>query len=480
MMPRRRSHVASQTAWLLLLALGLAGSLGIPIRAARAQKQWVAAATVASPVSGQKRVALIIGNTHYGGLHALKNPENDARAMAAALGKLGFTSIVVLDADRSTMRDTIHDFADRIRAAGPSLVALLFYSGHGMQVDGENYLIPIGFAMPAHKEDMGDSAFSAQKVLAEMQDANAQVNIAILDACRDSPFSDTRSLAGKGLAKLETQGMLIAFATAAGKTASDNEAGANGLYTSALLPYLQTPGLKLYEIFKSTAKSVYEASHHEQFPYLYDGMIDDADFYLLPPLHGRHGDKAPAPANPLPPPIAADPRVDLQRLRAPRTVAEYRAQMVTVPGGSFLMGSNEEAGNERPVHRVTLSSFTMGRTPVTIAMWKEYCRATGREMPAAPPWGWIDDHPIVNISWSEATAFCRWAGLALPTEAQWEYAFRGGENVRYPWGDTWDANRDITRMVVPANSGGRTAPVIRTDRIYENRFGLLDMLGNVR
>jgi len=166
-MPRRRSCAAPPTAWLLLLFLCLAGSLGIPIRAARAQKQWVEAATIASPVAGQKRIALILGNTHYGGLHELKNPENDARAMATALGKLGFTSIVVLDASRTTMRDAIHDFADRIRAAGPSSVALLFYSGHGMQVDGENYLIPIGFTMPTHKEDMGDSAFSAQKVLTE-------------------------------------------------------------------------------------------------------------------------------------------------------------------------------------------------------------------------------------------------------------------------------------------------------------------------
>ena len=253
-----------------------------PVVAQTTGKSWIETATTSSPVSGQKRLALIIGNAHYGGNHELKNPENDARAIALALGQLGFTSTVLLDGSREQMRDAMHNFADAIRAAGDSAVALLYYSGHGMQVSGENYLIPVGFTMPAHRDDIGDYALSAQKALDEMQGANAQVNIAILDACRDNPFEGSKSVGGSGLAKLETQGMLIAFATAAGRTADDNASGSNGLYTSALLQYLQTPGMRLYDVFKNTTKAVYEASKHEQFPYLYDGLIDDTDFYLLP------------------------------------------------------------------------------------------------------------------------------------------------------------------------------------------------------
>ena len=270
----------------LLFILGaLLCCLNLPILPAFAQapsKQWIESATAPSPVSGQKRLALIIGNTHYGGSHELKNPENDARAIAVALGKLGFTSTVLLDGSRTQMRDEVHSFADKIRSAGDSVVALFYYSGHGIQLNGENYLLPVGFTMPEHHEDIGDYALSAQKALDEMQAAKAQVNIAILDACRNNPFEGSRSVAGAGLAKLEAQGMLIAFATAAGRTADDNTTGSNGLYTASLLKYLQTPGLRLYDVFKSTTKAVYEASKHEQFPYLYDGLIDDQEFYLLP------------------------------------------------------------------------------------------------------------------------------------------------------------------------------------------------------
>jgi formylglycine-generating enzyme required for sulfatase activity len=149
--------------------------------------------------------------------------------------------------------------------------------------------------------------------------------------------------------------------------------------------------------------------------------------------------------------------------------------MVRIPGGTFQMGSNDGDADEKPVHPVTLSSFKMGRTPVTVAMWKEYCRKQGKKMPPTPYWGWLDDHPIVNVSWNDAKAYCAWAGLSLPTEAQWEYADKGGQDVRYPWGDTFDPDK----LVWYDNSGKQTAPVIRRDRVFVNRFGLVDMEGNV-
>jgi len=168
--------------------------------------------------------------------------------------------------------------------------------------------------------------------------------------------------------------------------------------------------------------------------------------------------------------------LDPLTMPAPRTIAEYKAQMAYIPGGTFQMGSNTGKDNEKPVHQVTLSPFRLGRTPVTVAMWKEYCQATGKSMPAAPYWGWIDDHPIINISWDEAMAYCIWAGLRLPTEAQWEYAAKSGQNVEYPWGNVF--NGDL--LVNKSNALGHTPPVIRHDRVFVNPFGILDMAGSVR
>jgi uncharacterized caspase-like protein len=147
----------------------------------------------ACPVTGEHRFALVIGNTHYGGQFELKNPENDARAMATVLQGVGFDTTLVLDASRDAIRDAVHQLRGQVLAAGPNSVALLYYSGHGMQVDGKNYLIPVGFQIPANSSDMDDYAYPAQKAIDELEDAQAQAVVTILDACRDSPYSGKRS-----------------------------------------------------------------------------------------------------------------------------------------------------------------------------------------------------------------------------------------------------------------------------------------------
>jgi formylglycine-generating enzyme required for sulfatase activity len=155
------------------------------------------------------------------------------------------------------------------------------------------------------------------------------------------------------------------------------------------------------------------------------------------------------------------------------------------------MGSTSEFEDEQPVHNVTLSAFWMGATPVTVAIWKEYCSATKLAMPEEPEWGWIDDHPIVNVSFDEimgldgTDGFCPWTSqvsglnLTLPTEAQFEYAARGGQDgVAYPWGDVFDQSK-VWCSGSDAGDAGKTAPVIRSSNISRNAFGLTDMAGNV-
>jgi sulfatase modifying factor 1 len=167
----------------------------------------------------------------------------------------------------------------------------------------------------------------------------------------------------------------------------------------------------------------------------------------------------------------------------------YVKSLRSIPAGTFQMGSSVGYDDEKPIHSVTLSAFRLGETPVTVAVWKEYCVARGINLPVAPSWGFVDDHPIVNVSWthimgSDGTGgFIAWASdlagfwLTLPTEAQFEYAARGGQNgLEYPWGNYFDDSKVWSSVSVKRS---RTAPVSRLSNIYRNAFALTDMSGNV-
>jgi sulfatase modifying factor 1 len=185
---------------------------------------------------------------------------------------------------------------------------------------------------------------------------------------------------------------------------------------------------------------------------------------------------------------------DRCRLHFPE-LSRYLRSMRIIRHGKFMQGSPSTVKNvtgqsdEIPAHSVRLSGFGLGETPVTVALWKEYCKATNVSLPEAPGWGWLDDHPIVNVSWidimgtSGTGGFCHWASKAtgirfsLPTEAQFEYACRGGkDNLQFPWGNDYDQTK---LWCSSPRKRMQTAPVNRTKWIYRNDFGLTDMVGNV-
>lgn len=162
--------------------------------------------------------------------------------------------------------------------------------------------------------------------------------------------------------------------------------------------------------------------------------------------------------------------------------AQQYPQMITVEGGSFEMGDEQGIGeaNEQPVHTVTLKTFTIAKTETTVLQWKTYCNATGRSMPQTPSWGWIDNHPVVNVSWDDAVAYCDWMSdktgklYRLPTEAEWEYAARGGKQskgYKYSGGQSIDGSGWYKE-----NSGSGTKEVATKS---PNELGLYDMSGNV-
>ena len=169
-------------------------------------------------------------------------------------------------------------------------------------------------------------------------------------------------------------------------------------------------------------------------------------------------------------------------------LGRYVHTMRQIPGGTFQMDGTKY-DLEKLIHTVTLSGFWLGTTPVTVALWKEYCLATGIPLPDAPSWGRIDDHPVVNVSWDDIMGvdgtggFCAWASeitccrLTLPTEAQFEYAARGGQGgLEFPWGNTFDDSKLWCSFTTGRKS---TALVNRTSNIYRNAYGLTDMAGNV-
>lgn len=200
----------------------------------------------------EQRTALIIGNSAYS-IGPLKNPVNDAMDMAAILQKLGFKVILKKNANLETMEAAIEEFGNRLKRGG---VGLFYYAGHGVQVSGVNYLIPIG-AKINKESDVRFKAFDAGRVLAEMENANNGLNIVLLDACRDNPFGKNYRSASRGLAIVSNAptGTFISYSTGPGQVAKDGE-GRNSPYTRALLEHIQDSGIPITDVFMNVRQKL--------------------------------------------------------------------------------------------------------------------------------------------------------------------------------------------------------------------------------
>jgi uncharacterized caspase-like protein len=226
--------------------------------------------------TGEPRVALVIGNATYKEA-PLVNPVNDARAFSRTLRDAGFEVIEVHNAGAIQMRRAIRDFGERLRQNG---AGLFYYAGHGVQVRGRNFLVPVD-ADVRYEDEIEDQSIDVALVLGKMESAKSRVNLLILDACRNNPFArNTRSLAS-GLAPMEApSGTLIAFATSPGQVASDGSR-ANGLYTEYLVREMAQPGIKVEDVFKRVRASVRGASQGRQVPW--ENTSLEGDFYFVPP-----------------------------------------------------------------------------------------------------------------------------------------------------------------------------------------------------
>ena len=220
------------------------------------------------------RIALVIGNAAYADAPLL-NPTNDARAMGDALRGLGFTVLEIRDARKEQMLDAVTKVREALQ--GKQGVGLLYYAGHGLQLDWRNYMVPVNAAI-TKTSDIPEQALDVNVVIDAFKRAGNRMNILVLDACRDNPFGGTAS--GKGLAPLDAPpGTFLAYATAPGNVAEDGDAkSGNGLYTQFLLMELKKPVARIEDVFKRVRLQVRQKSQGRQIPWESTSLEDD--FYF--------------------------------------------------------------------------------------------------------------------------------------------------------------------------------------------------------
>lgn len=221
----------------------------------------------------EQRIALVVGNNNYESFSTLKNPINDAKAIRDLLTKKKFEVLYFEDIDQKHFKKAIKQFTNKLSSGG---VGLFYFAGHGIQVEGENYLIPKD-ADIADKDDVDGESVPIAYLTSKLKKASNRLNIIILDACRNDPFSRG---SGGGLAPIYARGTYIAYATEAGKAAKDGK-GKHGVFTKHLIKYMDQP-LTIDEVFTKTRTAVYNDTDGEQFPGTYNQVINGSFFFTLP------------------------------------------------------------------------------------------------------------------------------------------------------------------------------------------------------
>ena len=481
-----------------------------------------------------KRVALVIGNDSYATLDNLNNARKDARDMAAKLEDLDFEVILKLDAGRLEIGRALTTFRNRLAGSEAGLV---FYAGHGIEADGRNWLIPSD-AQVESDDDLAFQALDARDFLTYMQQAGVPVNIVILDACRNNPLPKRTRSAARGLSVSSTpvikgMGTVMLFSAGPGEQAADGLKGGNGVFTGALLKALDHPGLKVEDVFKRTARAVQRITGKQQTP-AYSTTLT-GDFYFRPGGGGDDDEKGDSEPDSVPDPVDDQTRMQVELafwksignsdnvalydkylLQYPQgSFAELAREkikeltppdlsagdvfrdcgdtvvasggslpsgvfcgpeLVVVPPGSFVMGSNDGQDDEDPPHQVSIDySFAVGKYEVKQSEWQSV-------MGSNPSVFKDGNRPVEKVSWEDAQEFIAklndrtGRSYRLLSEAEWEYVARGGTSTKYSWGNSIGSGNANCDGCGSRWDNKETAPV---GSFGANGFGLYDMHGNV-
>jgi caspase domain-containing protein len=226
----------------------------------------------------ENRIALVIGNANYTAVSSLPNPANDAREMANFLSAAGFQVLQAADLEQRAMLRMIGRFAKLVAASGPDTVTLVFYAGHGLQLDGENYLVPVD-AVIQREADVPLQAMRLADLMNALSSMPMKTLIVMLDACRNNPFSEIKKSSGRGLAIVDApSGALISYSTAPGTEAQDGD-GANSPYTAALLKVGREEGVPIEQALKRVRLAVNESTGKQQLPWESSSLTSEFSFF---------------------------------------------------------------------------------------------------------------------------------------------------------------------------------------------------------
>jgi formylglycine-generating enzyme required for sulfatase activity len=470
------------------------------------------------------RYALIIGNGDYRRVDHLPNTANDASAIAAKLETLGYAVDLRLNTSLAEMTGAVGDWVRRL-SLDRSREGFFWYAGHGVQVAGENYLLPVDIEADDEAGIIYSSYPLGRLLLSLEQTARNKLNMVVLDACRDNPFKNlpggSRGLS-RGFVTVEhpPQDVFIMFSTAPGTVAADGAGGGNSPFTEAFLRYMDS-GEILPVMAGLVARETMRLTGGKQRPYQNGSIVSDL-YYTLRPSGARPVETAASPR-----PSSAE--------GLPRLLERVTPVMAAIPGGKFSMGSPsmeyDRAAFQEYRHEVAVSGFYLAGREVTAGEFRRFAQDTGYRTSAEKAGGAIryneaagkweagegydwrrpgfnqdDDHPVVNVSWFDAVEYCNWLsaregfnpayriageqvrwdrsanGYRLPTEAEWEYACRAGTATPFSSGERITTAQANYNGGEPYFNNGRGIFRKRTmpaASFPPNPWGLYDMHGNV-
>jgi formylglycine-generating enzyme required for sulfatase activity len=456
----------------------------------------------------EARIALLIGNQAYNPkVGPLKTPLNDISLIGTTLKQLGFKVTIIRDGDYKAIDTGIKRYIRAVRREGQGAISFLYYSGHGA-ADPEtkiNYLIPVDVAN-ADDEDLWSNSINLNNVVEELRaEAPGATHYVVFDACRNELNLTRRgqkALAEKGFVPIGyTPGVMIAYATAPGQTASDTGSGA-GVYARALADELVKPGVDSMLVFTRVARQVLREIGQD--PFLSASTMPEIYFageasISNPPVTMQKQPQVPVPAK-------RCEGVEVEVGNAQNCIKPSSGkstwfidcdgcpEMIVIPAGEYMMGSpvNEiaRADDEGPRHTVSISRpFAVGRFAVTFKEW-DLCRKEGGcndYRPDDRSWG-RDKRPVISVSWNDTQLYIVWLSkrtgktYRLLTEAEREYVARAGSTTPFWWGTSiapTQANYIGNLTYGGGRPGDNRKKTVAVDTFQPNPWGLYQVHGNV-
>ena len=402
----------------------------------------------------ENRVALIIGNNLYSdNISSLSNPVSDTTLITKQLKSAGFKTIHLKDASLKETNRAISKFKKELTQ---NSVGLFYFAGHGVEIDARNYLIPID-AKGESEDTLKRSSLAVDKLVRLFKESKNDLNIIILDACRDNPITPLKK---RGLAPfVSPDGLFVAYSAQSGTKAQDGPKDGNSPFAVALAKNILS-GDDIEAVFKHTRADVYRSTDGLQRPSTYSEIL--TPFYFAKKTRGiKRSKNQPSSVN------------------FKRHKRFIEPQLILIPKGKLSKG-HEDDFETSPVHKVEIEKdFYISAYETTFEEYDMFCANSGWQKPNDNGWG-RGKQPVINVSYEDAQAYVKWLSkkskksYRLPSESEWEYIAKSGTNSNYGYGDD---DGILPKFAWYEDNSNSSVKLIGTKKA--NSFGIHDMLGNI-